>query len=89
MPSPQRENAPPVPERPPFFGWHLVLRPVCSAVLETRGSKTQLHLFHAADVWQTIGGGDKLAEKRACQYVAEEEVAERYIENIFLVPSYL
>lgn len=89
MPSPQKENAPPMPERPPFSGWHLALRPVCSAVLETRGSETQLRLFHAVDVWRTTEGGDKLAEERTCQYVVEEKVAEWYIENIFLVPSYL
>lgn len=58
VPSPQRENAPPVPAQPPFAGWNLALRPVCSAVLGTRGSETQLHLFHAADVWQTTGASN-------------------------------
>lgn len=55
-PSPRKENAPPIPEWLPFSGWRLALHPVCSAALVTRGSETQLHLFHAADAWQTKGG---------------------------------
>lgn len=72
VPSPQKENAPPMPEQPPFSGWNLALHPVCSARLVTRGSETQLRLFHAADVWQTTGGGDNIAKEKACQYLTED-----------------
>lgn len=61
MVSPQMENAPLMPAQLPFSGWHLAPYPVCSARLLTRGSEKQQHLFHAADVWQTIPG---LYEKR-------------------------
>lgn len=57
VPSPQKGNAPPMPEWPPFSEWHLALHPVCSAELVTRGSETQLRPFHAADVWRTTQGG--------------------------------
>lgn len=65
VPSPQKENAPPMLERPPFSGLHLALHPVGSVVLVTRGSETQLYLFRAADVWQTTGGGNKKEKRKA------------------------
>lgn len=54
-PSPQKENDPPVTVQPPFSGLHFARCPVCSAVLLTHGSETQLYLSRAADVWQTTG----------------------------------
>ena len=64
-PSLQKENAPPTPARPPFSGSHVAPRPVGSAVLETRGSETQQHLSHAADVWRTTGGGGQESKKES------------------------
>lgn len=55
MPSPQKENDPPVPVQPPFSELHFARCPVCSAVLLTHGSETQLYLSHAVGVWQTTG----------------------------------
>lgn len=55
MPSPQKENDPPMPVQSPFSGLNFARCPVCSAVLLTHGSETQLYLSHAADVWQTMG----------------------------------
>lgn len=62
VPFPRMETAPPMPAQPPFSVWHLALHPVCSAVPVTRGSETRLHLFHAADVWQTTEAGNRKAE---------------------------
>ena len=66
------ETDPPMPAQPPFSEWHPALSPVCSAVPVTRVTETQLHLFHAADVWQTTEAGNSIAEQKACQYVEEE-----------------
>lgn len=83
--SPQKENAPPVPVQPPFSGWHLALHPVCSAVLVTRGSETQLHLFHAADVWQTIGGVNMMRKRQnmsVCSGSRSNKMVHRKHNNI-------
>lgn len=79
---PQKENAPLVQERPPFSGWHLALHPICSAALVTHGSETQLHLFHAADVWQTAGEGITVAKGKLSLYVVEVKVVQWYREKM-------
>lgn len=78
MPSPQKENDPPMPVQLPFFGLHFARSLVCSAVLLTRGSETQLYLSHAADVWQTIG----ITKEKTKYEVVEREITQLYQPKI-------